>query len=181
MRSSRIPWIEAGHATHRQKNAQSMVLTVSPAASMVSPERRSGHRPVHGGGRVLGEQIRQRLQQLAGAKKKRADVRTRGGAPRPIRAWPKPAQARMDCTAVGVILSAIHAGRRSSDHLQRVPRRPATRQLGFSNAARLSLGRNQRTVHSLESRLTTISRSMGMRRSQRVNWWTMRPAAMLAA
>jgi len=37
------------------------------------------------------------------------------------------------------------------------------------------------TLHSPASRFNDVSKSTGKRRSQRVNWWTMSPAAMLAA
>ena len=38
----------------------------------------------------------------------------------------------------------------------------------------------QRTANSLASRLSDTSQSTGMPRSQRVNWWVISPAAMLA-
>ena len=50
---------------------------------------------------------------------------------------------------------------------------------GFN--CQFSLGFCQATVHSPASRLSVVSKSTGMPRSQRVNWWTMSPAAMLAA
>ena len=50
---------------------------------------------------------------------------------------------------------------------------------GFSFQFKLVLC--QVTVHSPASKLSVVSKSTGMSRSQRVNWWTMIPAAMLAA